>query len=157
MTPTHLFLDLEDTLIEPLWDGLFTLKEQGIAKAKELIREHHVDSVSLFSLAIQTSHSRDMLIKTGHAQELENALGIKFNLIPTCDDMVHAVCRSLKLNPANTSFSDVCDFLGKDGMFKHFVLCLKNDPHKSFILLDDSVDNSVTTLQNHTIIRTIRF
>lgn len=157
MTPTHLFLDLEDTLVEPLWEGLFTIKESGIVKARELIREFHVDSVSLFSLAIQTSHSRDMLIKTGHAQELEDALGIKFNLIPTCDDMVHAVCRSLKLNPANTTFSDICDFLGKDGMFKHFVLCLKNDTHKSFILLDDSVDDSVTTLQNHTTIRTIRF
>lgn len=124
--------------------------------------EHHVVTVNIFSFALWKQHEVRQFDMWGR-QMIEERLGNSITLVPDCIEISEAVAKQLHLHPERCDFSDVCDFLGKDGAFKLFIKRLIQTDHSKFrkgdqfILLDDMVDTSITHLKDNTVIRTILF
>lgn len=163
MTPTHLFLDLEDTLVESLFHYPHYIPiPKSFLAAKTLMLEHHVVTVNIFSFALGGQGDVKQFNIWGR-QMVEERLGVPINLVPDCIEISETVAKQLRLHPERCDFSDVCDFLGKEGAFKLFIKRLiQTDRFKfrkgdQFILLDDVVDDSTTHLKDTTVIRTILF
>ncbi len=140
----HLFLDLEDTLIQPVtegWRGISFL-EANIAKVMPLVRS--AKAVSLFSFALW---KHDFENFQTHARPLiEAKLERTLFMIPTVEMIMSFVCDKLGISEQNTDFSDICDFLGKGGAFEHFVTRLEID---NACLIDDAVmDKSMVVWKN---------
>lgn len=160
---THLFLDLEDTLVESLmrFPGYIPIPN-GILAAKNLMLEHNVVTVNIFSFALWTQIETEAFEVFGRKM-LEERLGTKIFHVPNCIEIAHRIAMQLNLHPERCEFADVQDFLGKDDAFKHYVKRLCRVDHSlfrkgdQFMLLDDMVDNSTIHLRDNTVIRTILF
>jgi hypothetical protein len=135
----HLFLDLEDTIITPNTGGWLATDVINQDRVRNFIQREKFDKIHIFSFAIWhqadlESFNRDL------RRWLEIHFQAKFDIIPTVqNDIIPAVEKSLGLGKNTVSLSDMVEFLGKGGAFRHFVKGKFND--QSVALLDDSVDN----------------
>lgn len=149
MTQKHLFLDLEDTVIEPVpfgWGNAFLI---NIPKVKRFIAEFKPDEVHLFSFAIHNAHELKQF--NYHVRSrLEDALGVSLNLCPTVDDdIIPTCCANLNIASAFVSFSDMIEFWGKQGAFRLFVAqTFKARQDTTVALLDDVVTDEDFTFHS---------
>lgn len=141
MTNRHLFLDLEDTVIEPVPFGWGNTALINVAKVQEFIKSFKPTKLHLFSFAIYDEN--DLKLFNYHIRNrLENALGLQIDLCPSVyADIIPACCRIKNLAPTHVSFSDVIEFWGKQDSFKLYIQdTLKNtNTPVSVAFLDDAV------------------
>lgn len=145
-TKRHLFLDLEDTVIEPVLKGWHATEMINVAKVKAFIAEFKPHEVHLFSFAVWDNQQKAMF-QQGTQPMLEAALGIRLHSIPTVDDdIIPAVCNVLGLPRSSMDFDDLSTFCGKHDAFRH---CMRNlfkhsSSLKELVLLDDAVYNETS-------------
>lgn len=116
----HLWLDLEDTVIEPVLNGWFNtqLIPTGIAKVKKIINEFQPDRVHVFSFAVWNEQELTRF-NMGTRPRLEAALGVTFSSVPTVDDdMIPAACKFMGLSPDRVDFEEMSNFWGKQQTFR---------------------------------------
>lgn len=137
----HLFLDLEDTIITPVYRGWHIFDLINVQKIKDIITEFRPDFVNLFSFAIWDQTQLGLFEK--HTMpHIERELGIKFSNKFTVDDhIIPACCRQTKIHPSTVDFQEASAFWGKHNSFRLFVRDFftdsKGDHH--VLLLDDVV------------------
>jgi hypothetical protein len=150
MPTTHLYIDLEDTIIAPVAEGWTNVHLVNSEKVKAFIQELKPDHVHIFSFAIHSDHDR-MLFNMWVRERLERALGVTFGFVPTTDEITEMTCRGKGISPQYTTFNDLCDFFGKAEAFRqvmrHQWKGVVNHPNTSVnvILLDDDVINESFT------------
>jgi len=141
----HLHLDLEDTLIHPItanswWQA--RPRQDTLMKVKAFIKEWQPHSVNIFSFAIWTPHELDGF-NQGLRGHLEDELGVKFQAVPTVDDMIAVGKRVLQVNVLD--MDDILHFIGKQDTFRFCMRGLetmaKAGPGIDVVLLDDVVYN----------------
>lgn len=118
MKRKHLFLDLEDTVIEPVLNGWFRteLIPSNIEKIKTIMSDFKPDFVHVFSFAVwnQTELER---FNQGTREMVEQALGIKFSGVPSVDDdIIPSACAVMGI--CNVDFDDMSSFWGKHETFR---------------------------------------
>lgn len=117
----HLFLDLEDTVIQPVTQGWFHTELVNIPKVRRFIKEWEPDEIHLFSFAVHNAHELSGFNR-GTRPMLEEALGRKIRLTPTVDDdILPACCRLQRLSPQHTTFTEMVEFWGKQTAFRMFL------------------------------------
>lgn len=142
-SPRHLFLDLEDTVIEPVPDGWMNARFINIPKVKAFIEQWNPVGVHLFSFAVW--NEQQLRGFTNHVQpHLEKYLGRELYLTPTVDDDILPACCAVKgLSIDRVDFSDMSDFWSKQDSFKHYVRHKFGDVRArgglQVVLLDDAV------------------
>ena len=138
-----LFLDLEDTIITPAFEGWHLCELINVEKIKAFIAHHNIEVVSLFSFAIHNQREKELFIKHNRVM-IENALGIKIFEIPTMDDhIIPACCREKGIHQSTLDFGDVVAFWSKD---ISFILFLKdkfktNKYEHEIFFLDDAISD----------------
>lgn len=143
----HLFLDLEDTVITPVWNGWETAELINLDLVRGIIDIEKPDQVSLFSFALHNKRELDGFKR--HVQfALEGALGVQLSLTPTMDDDIIPACaRAMGIHKDTVSFNDACEFWSKHQAFRLFVKDRFGLLHSTWktstevILLDDMVMN----------------
>lgn len=138
------FIDLEDTVIAPVLQGWAAAEPIGLARnVGKLLRDWQPDEVRVFSFAVRDE--RDVQGFREHVQPwLEKLLGFGITKVLTTDgEIFPAVAKLLKLHPSRMEFSDVVDFLGKGGAFKHFTksCSIRDGEPMEVMLVDDAVDD----------------
>lgn len=142
---THLFLDLEDTIITPVVNGWHDFDIINLNKITELIEEVKPDLISIFSFAIWDNYQLQLFEK--HTRKhIERVINRKLSLIPTVEEIIAACCKMKGITNAQTvTFADASDFWSKHEAFRLYVR--KNFLHTwsdwqreiNVILLDDAV------------------
>jgi len=142
MTKRLLFLDLEDTVIEPVMKGWHNTGMINEEKLKKFIADYNPDSIHIFSFAIWDEDQKGKFM--GHTKMMiEQALGIKITGVPTVEDIIHNVCRVQGIPPSSMDFDDLSTFYGKQHSFH---LCMRhlyagNSTPVELTFLDDAVYN----------------
>ena len=148
-----LFLDLEDTIIEPVLNGWANSSMINVPKIKDFIEKNMISDLRIFSFAIWDENQKkqfEFWVKPA----LERVLGLKFNQIPTIDDhILPACCKQKRLVVELTQFSDMVEFWGKD---LSFMLCMKewfkdNQEEREIFFLDDAVEDMTFELKDNKI------
>lgn len=117
----YLFLDLEDTVVEPVTFGWSNPKLINIEKVRTFIQQFEPTAVHIFSFAVATQTDRTEF-ETHVKPLLEAELGVAITHCPTLfDDIIPACSRQANLAAGTVSIDDVCDFWGKQGAFKYYV------------------------------------
>lgn len=136
----YLFLDLEDTVIEPVTHGWLQPKLINVEKVRAFIAQVKPNAVHIFSFAIATKD--DVTQFKEHVKPLlEKALGVAITYCPTLfEDIVGACAAHRNLAAGTVSLEDICDFWGKQGSFKCYIQqVFKGKGKTEVVLLDDAV------------------
>lgn len=155
----YLFLDLEDTLITPVFDGWGNCELINIEKIKNIIEKENPDTINVFSFAIHTKEDKKEFEEICKPM-IEKVYGIKISHYPTVSEIID-VCSlvSSKNNKMkkSVSFQELRRFWGKSGAFKIYVkgkFKSRFGPTthpQEFILLDDDVENESFSYDDHLI------
>ena len=142
MTKRLLFLDLEDTVIEPVMKGWHNTEMINVEKLKKFINELKPDSVHIFSFAIWDEIEKERFILYTQPM-IEKTLGITIVGVPTVEDIIHNVCRVKSVPNGSIDFDDLSTFFGKQHAFH---LCMRhlyatNSTPVELTFLDDVVYN----------------
>lgn len=117
----HLFLDLEDTVITPVWNGWQDTELINIQLVRDLIEFEKPDQVSIFSFAIHNQKERAEFVKHVRGR-LEAALEVVICNIPMVDEHIIPACaRTMGIHPETVSFNDACEFWSKHQAFRLYV------------------------------------
>lgn len=138
----HLFLDLENTLVEPVTEGWANVSMLALAPIKRFIANFNPDHTHVFSFAV--GDSMDVRQFELHMRErLQSTLGIQFTRVLTVNqDILPACCRQKNLSANCVDFSDLVDFWGKPGAFKLFTQDMFQDTQGATVaLIDDVVED----------------
>lgn len=148
-----LFLDLEDTIIEPVKDDWANTCLINVSKIKEFMEKNIISDLRIFSFAIWDEKQKkqfEFWVKPA----IERVLEQKLNQVPTIDDhIMPACCKQKGLSVQLTGFSDMVEFWGKD---ISFMLCMKewfknNKDKIEIFFLDDDVDNMTFEIKDNNI------
>jgi hypothetical protein len=140
---SHLFLDLEDTIIAPVVEGWTDTYMINVERVRHFINEFNPAYVHIFSFAIWNEHDKKAF-QLFVQPKIERALGIKLTMIPTVDrDIIPACCEVMKLHPSKVNLHEMSDFWGKHDAFRHFVRKQFKAAiiERNIVLLDDMVFN----------------
>lgn len=137
-----LFLDLEDTIIEPVLNGWYNFIPKNIVEVKQFIEENHFHEISIFSFAIWDQNQKKSF-ENSCKKWLEKELNIQFSMVPTMDDeILHSCCKQKKIHPKSIDFKDIIDFWSKD---LSFLLCIQDwfEKEKDIEIwfLDDAIED----------------
>jgi len=155
----HLFLDLEDTVIEPVNRGWHRTELVNTERVRAFIEEGKPTAVHLFSFALHNVHELSGF-NQGTRPMLEAALGVKLRMTPTVDeDILPACCQLQGLSVQLTTFEEMVEFWGKQTAFKMFMRqrMLKLFPRDNFdqplhaALLDDAVFDEEVSWPNENV------
>lgn len=144
----HLWLDLEDTVITPIIDGWTTAQLINVDKISDIITRFRPDFLHVFSFAIWNKEERSKF-EASIKPAIEEALGMKFSIVPTVDDdILPDCCKVMGIAPSTVDFSEMSAFWNKAGAFR---LCMRNmfrnNATSEFsievMLLDDVVDDEI--------------
>lgn len=140
----RLFLDLEDTIITPVMSGWENTEVINIVEVKRIIDIFRPDVVDIFSFAIHNEKEKELFNKYCRPM-VEEAIGVKLNIVPTVDkDIIKACAEQKRMAPSKIDFSDLSDFWSKDLAFE--LWCrqkFKNiDYPTQCVFLDDAVRNT---------------
>jgi hypothetical protein len=144
---THLFLDLEDTIIEPVTDGWHNTRLKNVEKVRRVISEVKPHQIHIFSFAIWDLRQLGLFETSLTRKMIEDALSIRLASIPTVDDDIIPVCTNVRKIACETvDFQEMSAFWGKEGAFRlnclHVFKNAKEDGNEiEAILLDDDVRN----------------
>lgn len=149
---THLWLDIEDTILTPVVEGWPNSQAIHQKKLKMLIDDVKPDTVNIFSFAVHSDFDRTAFL-TFWAEYFKGLIGHEFSTIPTVDQIRIACCKQLMLSQDRVSFSDMCDFWSKQLAFELFIQdrASKKEAwgmteHDHHILFDDAVIEKTFTL-----------
>jgi hypothetical protein len=146
---TVLWLDLEDTVLEPVNEGWFNtrlVQSDKIDLVKQLIAEIKPDEVSIFSFAIWNEAER-VRFNMGTRNWLENVLGVTFTEVLRVDeDIIRLCCSNRGLSTDTVDFSEMSNFWGKHDAFR---ICMHEifkhrtpqSTQQHVVLIDDVVEN----------------
>jgi hypothetical protein len=143
---SHLFIDLEDTVITPVIEGWWKTELINIDKVKAVMAKFQPDFLHIFSFAIWNVAQREQFNQAVRPM-LEAALGMQFSLVPTVDeDILPVCCKVMGLQRSLVDFQEMSNFWGKHEAFR---LCMRNMFSKTrehgivgeVMLLDDAVFN----------------
>lgn len=143
----HLFLDLEDTIITPVLNGWLNVNLINKDRINRIKNEFNPDVVDIFSFAIWNQFELNAF-NLNVRPRIEDALGVKLNLVPTVDDdIIKWCCSVLHMSADVVDFSEMSAFWGKGEafrlscrhLFKNTWSTLNQDTE--VILLDDAVIN----------------
>lgn len=142
---SHLFLDLEGTLITPVIDGWHRAEILDLDKVKDVIWKEQPLTVNIFSFALHNEVDLSSF-NTRIRPALERELGVDFVRVPTVQQIKHACCSVRKLHPGKVDLDDLSSFFSKHESFRLFVrdICCtirSSTMHNKFILMDDVVWN----------------
>ena len=142
-----LWLDLEDTVIEPVLQGWgnVSLIPRNILKIKSFMEDWQPDELSIFSFAIHNEFEKKSF---SHWVKpwLEDQFGMKIISIPTVDgEIKSACCNDLKLAKELVTFHDMIEFWGKQISFR---LLIKQMNNVDVVLFDDAVVDEVFSFPN---------
>lgn len=137
----HLFLDLEDTVVEPVTHGWESPKLINVDKVRTFIAQVNPSAVHIFSFAVATPDDVAQFEK--HIKPvLEADLGVAITHCPTLFGHIIPACCAIKhLAKDKVTLEDVCDFWGKQGTFKLYAQNMFKDSSVpvEVVLLDDAV------------------
>lgn len=160
----HLFLDLEDTVIEPVYQGWHRTELVNTERVRAFIQEWKPTAVHLFSFAVHNVHELSGFNR-GTRPMLEQALGVQIRMTPTVDDdILPACCKLQNLSVRRTTFEELVEFWGKQTAFKMF---MRHNMHRLFnrddfneplhaALLDDAVFDEDVSWPNENVHLAIR-
>lgn len=144
-TLKHLFLDLEDTIIFPVMNGWNDTHLVNVEKIKAFIADFKPDQVHIFSFAIWNQRELKGFMN-GTRMMIQDALGVKFTVVPTVDDdIIPRCCDMMGLNRSTVDFQEMSNFWGKHEAFRLFVRSklqtgwVKWKIESEVVLLDDAV------------------
>lgn len=116
----HLFLDLEDTVITPANDGWHNTEPINIARVRRFIDSWKPDYVNIFSFAIWDD--QQLRLFDFHVRPwLERELGIRFNHIPTREQIKMRCSVAMRMANDMVSEQDLMDFWGKQMSFRLYI------------------------------------
>lgn len=145
---THVFIDLEDTVINNWYDKQFLYWNN--AKIAEYISNQNVSTVNIFSYAIWNDDDIQEFEK-----ELKQPLEYEFGKVITLYPSVQQIAKEALIFD-NNKYDNEFDFIATNSKqfgFPKYILSRNKDitePSK-FVLFDDSVFNMVVTANNVTI------
>lgn len=143
------WLDLEDTVIEPVIFGWQNTPLMNIAKIQHALSTLKPHSLNVFSFAIW-DQAQLLGFNTHVRKRLEDAFGMPLSVVPTVDDHIIQACKREMKIATDIDFSDMSDFWGKAGSFRHFIADLAkthpSDVWREAILIDDVVDSETFEL-----------
>jgi hypothetical protein len=149
-----LFLDLEDTVIEPVPNGWANTHMINTDKIEKFIVDKNITDLRIFSFAVWDQKQKSQF-EFWVQKAIERRFGMSFSQVPTIDDdILPACCKQKGLVVELTEFSDMVEFWGKD---LSFILCMKEwfknnkEKHEVF-LLDDSVNDMSFDLKQENIV-----
>jgi hypothetical protein len=137
---THVFLDLEDTVIHPVSTGWWNTAMLDVSEIKRWLKAHDPDTVNIFSFALWNQDELDKFNNSFTRNMLENELEVKLSLIPTVDrEIIPACCDVLGLNKHTVSFQDAVAFWGKHEAFRLFTRFVFRNTEEELkvVLFDD--------------------
>lgn len=146
-TQRHLYLDLEDTIIEPVTEGWPNTRLINTQKIRAFIDEFKPHYLHIFSFAIHNEWEKKGFM-TFVQRRIEEVCGMPVTVIPMVDsEIIFACCKMMGISTDTVSFSDMCDFWGKQQAFR---LCMRNlyrnnSTPVELVLLDDVVYNEEIT------------
>jgi hypothetical protein len=141
----HLFLDLEETIVDPLYSGWACTNIINVQKITDLISAFNPDEVHLFSFAVW--NQQELVKFNEHLRpHIEKTFGFSFSGTWTVDDDILPLCTAqMRLGNYSVSFSDMVDFWGKQHSFKlamrQTFLNSAHDSCTEVMLVDDIVHN----------------
>lgn len=148
MTTRHLFLDLEDTVITPVFDGWpnARLLFEKVVAIQRIIEQWKPDFLHIFSFAIwnEAEKSRFNLFVR---ERLEEKFGMKLTAIPTVDgEIIPACCSVMGLQSATVDFQEMSNFWSKHEAFRLNIRHVFKNTHQhdksvEVMLIDDAVIN----------------
>lgn len=142
-TTKHLFLDLEETVIEPVVNGWFLTNLINVEKIKAFQTEFNPDFIHVFSFAIWNERERD-LFDAGTRQKIERLLGTTLTVVPTVQGDIIPTCAKAKgMVPSCVDFLELINFWGKQDAFRLYVRSMFSDASTliEVAFLDDDVYN----------------
>ena len=144
----HLFLDLEETIISPVVEGLWNVELMNLTKIRDIIAEFQPDVVNIFSFALHNDLERNNFNASGCRAMIEKAIGKPLSHIPTVENEIIQMCCNTKwISSDRVDFIDIRDFWGKHDAFRLSIQHLFQHSWKNWeqetevILLDDDVIN----------------
>lgn len=126
------FLDLEGTCI----DSLSNARIINTEKLRPLIKGQEI---GIFALSIQTKEDKKNF-ETNIQPALEDALGVRVKYIIGAEDMLDLLERKAGCHFTDTA--ELCMLLGKEILFLTYVKSYPISGVRSYVLFDDSVQNS---------------
>lgn len=144
-TTTHLFLDLEDTIVTPLLNGWANFNLVNVDLIKTWMSVINPDHVHIFSFAIHGDFDKKAF-DTFVRPAVENVIGRSLEMVPTVDDdIIPTIARRMRLVPETVTLSNVNEFWGKDFAFQLFANATfpaKDGEFVKAFLLDDTTEFS---------------
>lgn len=145
---TGLFLDLEETLIDPILDDNWQAASfipKNVAKIRKFIDETNPELVQIFSFAIR-GPSDDWAYRTNLHHRIEEQLDCRVTCSATRQEMIEACASVMNLHEGNITHGDLTRMWDKQLAFRmygqyHFGK-LKDT---NLILIDDMVQRETTT------------
>ncbi len=116
--PRHLFLDLEDTVIDSVDGGWHTWKLLDLRRIKRFIRDWQPSALHVFSFAIHNQQELEAFNRIMRSP-LEKALERPLELVPRVDEDIIPISISMRSRGMqNLTFLEVSDFWGKEETFR---------------------------------------
>lgn len=140
-----LFLDLEDTVIEPVSDGWVGLRAMNLHRLDAVVERFAPTELHLFSFAVHTP--QDLLSFERHVKDwLERRVGLEFTTALATPEIISKCARQRRIAAELVTFSEVVDFWGKQEAFRLFLKTFAEEQREpgvdlAAVLLDDSVFN----------------
>lgn len=151
MEKLKIFLDLEDTVIQPVLKGWANVDLLPLERVKNFINSFESKDISLnifsFALHSQTDVERfSMFVRP----TLEEQLGLKFEWIPDSEMIKNICCQQMNIHPDRVDFMEMVDFWGKQLSFQitaqNFIKKSIFRPSDHIVLLDDAVVTTKMTI-----------
>ncbi len=138
---THLFLDLEDTIITPAIGGFAKTQLINVEKIQNFIQLTQPDTLNIFSFAIYDDTCLANFFNTYTDKMIEKSLGMNLINIPTVQNMIDIFTHHMRIGIGTVDISDFFQMVGKQTAFRHFVKRKSsNNLNDTFILVDDVVE-----------------
>ncbi len=143
---TTIFLDLEDTVIEPITTSWSRLVAKNVIQVKNWINDLNPSEINIFSFAIHDDREVMNFSRSGARAFVEDFLSIRINRIIAVEQMIDAFVVGKRLTPGTVDFTDFVYMVGKQHAFPTFIRQTATESDHQFVLLDDTVFNETIEL-----------
>jgi hypothetical protein len=143
----HLFIDLEETLIDT-WDNFHL---GPVNRINALLDEHFPGQrpsldATVWSFAVWNDKDRDHFNKTMR-DFLGGIFGLNFVRVITCEEMIEAIVAFKGFAKGSIDMVEMSQIWGKEGSFECWVRLNEGPGH--FVLIDDVVPNRTVLLPDN--------
>lgn len=136
MNKTHLYIDLEETVIYSWWNP--KCLHENIRKIKTFAIENNISSCTVYSMAIfdqeESQNFYNSILPLFH-----NELDLEVNVI-TLEEVFDLIVKNTSIHGKISEWSDIFLFNGKQDSFIQYIKAMKTE-NQTYVLFDDVVDN----------------